>query len=72
MDRKYFTIVMNVKDHDKFIEFLDECSPHFASDSSDFYGSRITGMGWEDSMTKLDRLRDFCEGEGIDIPEDLL
>lgn len=49
------TIVMYVQDDAKAKEFL---APFFAALGSreDFHGTQVTAMGWEDSISKLEKM----------------
>ena len=72
MNKKMFTICFNVKEIEQFKGFLQESGEAFTCDGTLFRGAEVTGMGWEDSMTILDEIRDYCEENDVLLPEHLL
>ena len=71
MNKTRFTICFHVKDISQFKELLEESGEAFTTDGTLFRGAEVTGMGWEDSMTVLDEIRDYCEENDILLPEHL-
>jgi hypothetical protein len=72
MNKTNYTICFNVKNVRKFRDLLDECGESLTTDGTLFRGAEVTGMGWEDSMTVLDEIRNYCEENDIFLPERLL
>ena len=72
MNKTNYTICFNVKNVRKFRDLIDECGESFTIDGTLFRGAEVTGMGWEDSMTVLDEIRNYCEENDIFLPERLL
>ena len=72
MNKTMFTICFHVKDIAQFKGLLEESAKAFTCDGTLFRGAEVTGMGWEDSMTILDEIRDYCEENDVLLPEHLL
>ena len=68
--QKHFTLVFQVTDDNEFREFLKQFDGRMFSEEP-VQGAIITGAGWDDSMSRADKLVELCESNDIDIPREL-
>lgn len=70
MTKKRFTLVFQVEDEAQFKEFAHKHIENMATENT-YQGARVIGAGWDDSMSRADRLAELCEEHGVHIPDDL-
>lgn len=71
MSNTHFTMVFQVEDQNTFSKFLEKFTKAFAEEKP-IEGAKITGCGWEDSMSRADHLVELCEENYIPIPSELM
>lgn len=70
MQRKFFSVVFEVLDDDKFRETMAGFTQQLGS-AGVRNGAQVTGCGFGDCMTEADALRAFVQ-ENMDDPEEIV
>lgn len=67
-EKKYFTAVFEVSNHEEFMVFAKQVSAAMFGEPT-FHGASVSGCGWGDSMTEADLAAEFLNENGFDADE---
>jgi len=66
MTNKYFTVVFEIDDLEKFKPEAARFTSAMCG-NTEFPGATVTGAGWEDSMTERDNMGEFLSLNDFDV-----